>query len=170
MSTFHFSFVASKISSFVGTPKLLWNNVKYWIALDLTITAGVTVSMLVKDLSKYWAVRSPYLFNWSFKVLDLMSKHIYLVILLINLEMESLTEIAQLNDGVLELRHVQTYRHTILKRYEGLFTICFANQINETGWHAASTDAHVWRLQNSKITNKKTISFLYVHHLFLFSC
>lgn len=57
--------------------------------------------------------------------------------------MGSLTEIAQLIYGILELKHAQTYRHTISKRYEGLFTICFANQINEAGWHAASADAHV---------------------------
>lgn len=84
--------------------------------------------------------------------------------------MGSLTEIAQLIYGVSELRRVQTYRHRRSKRCEELFAICFANQINETVWHAAPTDARVWRLQNSKITNKKTISFLYIHHLFLFSC
>lgn len=56
------------------------------------------------------------------------------------------------------------------KRCEELFAICFANKINETGWHGAPTDPHVRTLQNSKITNKKPISFLYIHRSPLFPC
>lgn len=54
---------------------------------------------------------------------------------------------------------------------EELFAICFANKINQTGWHAASA-APVWKWQNSKRSNKKenAISFLFIRHLLLFGC